>query len=457
MSASRRGPHSRVTVRILTGDSRELLTTLPDESVDCIITSPPYFGLRSYLKKTDPQKVKELGLEPTIAEWLANQMQVFGECHRVLKKRGVMWVNIADSYYSPRYNGGIGVNSKINGKGSHEALRVGQAAKRGQASAHIHELGGNRRPQVGLKPKDRMGIPHRLVFALQDFGWWWRDEVVWAKTNTMPESTKDRTTKAHEFLFMLTKAQRYYFDQRAYREPAVQEEIALGFRGGSYTHDTVGPRTSRGNYRLPNGPTKSPYGQGFTRRAFPPVGVAPDQPRSRHQGRKPVAGWNMQAGAGAHETKDHARAQDGQKQSTKFGREAGWRKQGAEVTGTLTRNKRSWWPLPTQPFKGKHYATFPTWLIEPCVLSSCPVDGIVLDPYGGVGTVSLVAERHQRNSILMDLNADSCEEAYWRIRDAAPLITNVEVCDAEVRDRILRGASGQRETHVQAALVDGAG
>lgn len=445
-----------MTVRILRGDSRELLTTLPDESVDCIITSPPYFGLRSYLRKGHPDKAKELGLERTIPEWLENQMRVFTECHRILKKRGVMWVNIADSYYSPRYCGGVGKNSTVNGKGNQEAFRLGQKAKRGQEHAHIHELGGNRHPQVGLKPKDRMGIPHRLVFALQDAGWWWRDEVIWAKTNTMPESTKDRTTKAHEFMFMLTKAQRYYFDRAAYREPAVQEEIALGFRGGSYVHDSVGPRTSHGNYRLPNGPTKSPHGQGFTRRSWPPVGVAPDQPRSRHQGRKPVSGWNMETGT-PHETKDHARAQDGQRQSTKFGREAGWRKKGEAATGPLTRNKRSWWPLPTQPFKGAHYATFPTWLIEPCILSSCPPDGVVLDPYGGVGTVSLVAERHQRDSILIDLNEESCEEAYWRIREAAPLFTQLEVEDGEVRNRILRRAGGSRQADVQAALVHGAG
>lgn len=386
-----------MTVQIFNGDAIDVLRTLEDNSINCIITSPPYFGLRSYLRKDHPNKDKELGLEPTLEGWLANQMCVFAECHRVLKKRGVMWVNIGDSYYSPRYNGSAGKNSTINGQGTQEAFRLGQAAKRGQQHAHIHELGGNRRPQVGLKAKDRMGVPHRLVFALQAAGWWWRDEVIWAKTNTMPESTKDRTTKAHEFMFMLTKSAKYDFDAGAYREPAEQEEVALGL---------------------------------VPRRSNPPVGVAPGQPRSRPQGpRKPVSGWNM--GEGSHETSAHARARDGQKQSTKFGRDKGWRRETVAIPHAtaerLTRNKRSWWALPTQPSKGRHYATFPTWLIEPALLASCPFDGVVLDPYGGTGTVGLVAERHHRNSILIDLNEESCEDAYNRIRDAAPLITQIEV------------------------------
>jgi DNA modification methylase len=357
-----------MTVRILQGDARARLCEIADNSVDCIITSPPYFGLRSYLPASSELKARELGLEHTIDQWLTNQLLVFTQCYRVLKKRGVMWVNIGDSYYSPRYCGGIGRNSKINGKGSHEAFR------------QVVELGGNRRPQKGLKPKDRMGIPHRLVFALQELGWWWRDEVVWAKTNPMPESARDRTTKAHEFFFMLTKSERYHFDRRAYAE-AAENDAAHG-----------------------------------------------------NDEKRVVSGWGH--GDESREATERARLTTGER-STKFGREPGWRKTNA--IAPKTRNRRSVWSLSTQPYPGSHFATFPTWLVEPALLASCPVDGTVLDPYGGVGTVALVAEQHQRHSILVELNPASCAEAAERLRAASPLFTQVEIDHAQVRNLLVSG------------------
>lgn len=401
-------PQRRVlSVTILQGDALEQLTLLPAESVDCVITSPPYFQLRSYLPDGDPDKHRELGLESSLSKWLDNQMRVFDEVKRVLKKRGTAWINLGDSYWSPRYNGGQGKTSALNSKRGQRAFRDAQPHK-------------NTRDRT-FKEKERMGIPHRFVFAMQERGWYWRDEVIWHKDNCMPESTRDRTTKAHEFLFLFSKSRRYHWDRDAMLEAAAGDENANGFRGGSYTDGRPGARLVRGNYRRPNGRVASPHGRGFARRAEGAPAL-----------RKPVAGWADGRGesAGAHDPAAHARARkdagrgdQGLKRSTKFHREAGWRAQ----EQPLTRNVRSVWKLPTQPYKGAHFATFPTWLIERPLLASCPPGGVVLDPFGGVGTVGLVADRMRRNAVLIELNRASVREAVARLEAESPLLADIEV------------------------------
>lgn len=184
--------------RILVGDCIEMMRTLPDQSVHTCITSPPYFGLRDY--GVDGQ----IGLEASPREFIDSLFAVFREVRRVLRDDGTLWVNLGDSYAS----GGRG------GGGRYMAER-GDGAWQGKGDAT-----GWRSAPAGWKHKDLLGLPWRLAIALQDDGWYLRQDVIWHKPNPMPESIKDRCTKAHEYLFLLSKSPRYYFDQDAIREPA---------------------------------------------------------------------------------------------------------------------------------------------------------------------------------------------------------------------------------------------
>lgn len=183
-----------MSVRILVGDVRERLRDLPDRSVHCVVTSPPYFGLRDY--GVD----RQMGLETTPEEYIANMVEAFREVRRVLRDDGTLWLNIGDSYANDEKWGG-----STGGK---------------HASALHGDSGiGRRKLKTGLKGKDLIGIPWLLAFALRADGWYLRQEIIWAKKNVMPESVRDRCTKAHEQIFLLSKAQRYYFDAEAVKEP----------------------------------------------------------------------------------------------------------------------------------------------------------------------------------------------------------------------------------------------
>jgi DNA modification methylase/transcriptional regulator with XRE-family HTH domain len=173
------------------------MRSLPSDSVDCCVSSPPYWGLRSYIGDDDPNKIHELGLEPTPEEYVENMVAIFREVRRILKPTGSLWLNLGDSYqphHTQRPRPNMGLNTR---------------------NARTHE---NRMAQ-GLKHKDLVGIPWRVAFALQADGWYLRSDVIWSKPNPMPESVTDRPTKSHEYLFLLTKASRYYFDADAVREP----------------------------------------------------------------------------------------------------------------------------------------------------------------------------------------------------------------------------------------------
>jgi DNA modification methylase len=189
-----------MTVRILVGDVREQLKTLPDRSVHMCVTSPPYWSLRDY------QVVGQIGLEATPQEYVAVIVDVFREVKRVLRDDGVCFINIGDSYASGGRGGGM----------------EGEAGEK-QRSNEGALLGPKRAPP-GLKPKDLVGIPWRLAFALQDDGWWLRQDIVWAKPNPMPESVRDRCTKSHEYIFLLSKNERYFFDAEAIAEESVYKD-----------------------------------------------------------------------------------------------------------------------------------------------------------------------------------------------------------------------------------------
>lgn len=204
------------TYRILLGDCRETLRTLPDASVQCCVTSPPYWGLRDY--GHDGQ----LGLEPTPEEYVANMVEVFREVRRVLRDDGTLWLNLGDSYARAPEKGGSGPGGK-NGAYLGNAYGVAQSAKVGSSDGAVGraERPGTRAASPDLKPKDLVGIPWRVAFALQADGWYLRSDIIWAKPNGMPESVTDRPTKAHEYLFLLAKSERYYYDADAISEESV--------------------------------------------------------------------------------------------------------------------------------------------------------------------------------------------------------------------------------------------
>lgn len=302
---------------ILLGDVRQTLPTLPDRSVQTCITSPPYFGLRDY--GVDGQ----LGLEPTPREFVDAMVRVFREVRRVLRDDGTLWLNLGDSYAGAR--GGAQGQS-------------GACANRSAAKQRCRERNADRMPE-GFKPKDLMGIPWRVAFALQDDGWYLRQDIIWSKPNPMPESVRDRCTKAHEYLFLLSKSERYYFDA-----DAIAESLA----------DSSVQRLSQPSLAQQTGSARVP---GKTNGAMKAVG---------------------------------------------------------QVDGT--RNKRSVWTIPTQPFKEAHFATFPPALVEPCIRAGSRAGDTVLDPFLGAGTTALIAEREGRQWIGCELNPEYAAIAERRLR-----------------------------------------
>jgi len=224
-----------VTGSILVGNVLDVLPTIPDQSVHCVVTSPPYWGLRDYGVNG------QLGLEPTPDEYVANMVRVFAEVRRVLRDDGTLWLNLGDSYAGGGNNRGN--NSPISEKQGSNAGAIGQCA--------MHAKNADCR-SIGLKPKDLVGIPWRVAFALQADGWYLRSDIIWAKPNPMPESVTDRPTKAHEYVFLMSKSARYWYDADAVKETGTGQ--APGNSGphkyadmsGFHKHlGSIGPRTTR--------------------------------------------------------------------------------------------------------------------------------------------------------------------------------------------------------------------
>lgn len=260
---------------IMEGDAVHALQRMPSSSVRCVVTSPPYWGLRDY--GYDGQ----IGLEETLPQFINRLVTVFSEVKRVLKSDGTLWLNIGDGFTSG--NRGYRAPDKKNPA---RAMAV--------------------RPDTpeGLKPKDLIGIPWRLAFALQEDGWYLRSDIVWNKPNAMPESVKDRPTRSHEYLFMLTQSERYYYDSEAVKEVGVNGKL---------------------------------------------------------------------------------------------------------------RNRRSVWNVNTQGFPGAHFATFPSELIEPCILASTKPGDYVLDPFFGSGTVGVSCLDLDRRYVGIELNPEYVSLAAERL------------------------------------------
>ena len=348
-----------ITNKVFLGDSREVLKEFPDKCIDTCITSPPYWGLRDYgtstwvggdkdcshrrdTKKSDKcitghknfdemlgvgdaiykseckrcgaKRVdSQIGLEDEVNDYIEQLVDVFGEVHRILKDDGTVWLNLGDSYSgSTGKSGGV---SKI------------QSVKRQLDTGSI----GSLRPAkvAGLKRKDLIGIPWRAAFALQKYGWYLRQDIIWHKPNPMLEPTKDRCVKSHEYIFLLSKNPQYYFDADSIKEPSV----------------TPNTGTSWKQRKLDGEPM-------------------------RH-------GLQGAAAVGAGNFKTYEK-----------------------------RNKRSVWTVPTKPYAGAHFATFPPELITPCIKAGSREGGIVLDPFMGSGTIAEYSKKLGRLYTGVELNEE---------------------------------------------------
>ncbi|WP_427112420.1 DNA-methyltransferase [Megasphaera sueciensis] len=325
--------------KIYCGDALEVLKTFPDESVNCCVTSPPYYGLRDY--GMDGQ----IGLEINYNLYVNNLEAVLSEVKRVLKNNGTLWLNLGDTY-GQNWRGG-----------STKTATEKQFSNKGTLAFMSH---GAYKIQ-GLKQKELLGIPWKVAFALQQNGWYLRQDIIWHKTNPMPESVRDRCTKSHEYIFLMTKQPKYYFDNDAIKEPCagINQELPAGSEGA------FGPQQSR---RRLKGNAKTFRGGVYTENKSFDNSVL--QERDSH-GNTP------------------------------------------NITGL--RNKRDVWDVSTKGFKGAHFATFPEELITPCILAGCPEGGIVLDPFFGSGTTGAVAFKHNRYYVGIELNPEYVNMAEHRI------------------------------------------
>jgi len=359
------------------GDCLQVLKTLESESVQMCVTSPPYFGLRDY--NVDGQ----IGLEATPALFVAKMVEVFEEVRRVLKPDGTCWINLGDSYNA---NQGAGFNAHSRTRPHLSGEGIGQK--------RIDEANRNtvRKNLPGIKPKDLLGIPWRVAFALQEAGWWLRQDIIWSKPNPMPESVTDRCTKAHEYLFLLTKSAKYYYDNEAIKEPSV-DPIGTAKRYESPFWENG--KHQSGGYSV----------NGAKHTAGMKVMPTSNRDRSLPRNRNGITGSLDKKPLELGEKGKQADATtDRQSASGRMGRGAGWRDDPDNYVAT--RNKRSVWTVTTQPYSEAHFATFPPKLIEPCILAGSREGDIVLDPFNGSGTSGMVALQHRRRYLGIELNLD---------------------------------------------------
>ena len=316
--------------RLVTGDCLDELPMLPAQSVQCCVTSPPYWGLRDYAHED------QLGQERTPSAYVERLVEVFRHVRRVLRDDGTLWLNLGDTYASTT-------------KG-----RCGGADKQKRVTPDVPN-------------KNLVGIPWRVVFALQADGWVLRSDVIWAKPNPMPESVTDRPTWAHEYVFLLTKQPRYSYDAAAIREPLAES-------------------------------TCQQFKQPYTGQATKDYAAAGAQDPSELKARI----VDKQRGHG----RRHAGFNDRWDAMSKTEQQA---------TGA---NKRSVWTIATQPFPDAHFATYPPKLVEPCILAGSRRGDTVLDPFAGSGTTGAVACGLGRQFIGIELNPEYVQLARARIAEA---------------------------------------
>lgn len=404
-------------LKILCGDALEQLRLLETESVQCCVTSPPYWGLRDYgtaswsggdstcdhtmnflqidkqfasastlvgsttrqehhgstrgFKVTCPKcgakrLDMQLGLEKTPEEYVDKMVEAFREVRRVLKNDGTLWLNLGDSYCHDTKWGGS--------SGNKNELQQGYARKQ------------SRDRDSGCKPKDLVGIPWLVAFALRSDGWWLRQDIIWNKANCMPESVTDRCTKSHEYLFMLTKQARYYYDAEAIKEPASESDWES--------------RIGRAN--LNNKLLSSEELNGIRPRVkYTPNGKDKQSGHGRKHGGF-NARWDEKEWQGKNATQDENSAGRRIGLNTKTARDNG--DDHDHTFGNGMRNKRDVWTVAPANFPEAHFATYPPDLIKPCILAGSKPGDTILDPFAGSGTTGMVALELGRKAILIELN-----------------------------------------------------
>jgi DNA modification methylase len=334
---------------------------LPDKSVNCIVTSPPYWGLRDYGVEG------QLGLERTPEGYVSKLVEVFRECWRVLRDDGTVWLNLGDSYAS-------------SGKNRTEKQAIAKSTLNGSTRNQMSILKQQSKITDGLKPKDLVGIPWMVAFALRADGWYLRQDIIWQKPNPMPESVIDRCTKAHEYIFLLSKSAKYYFDAEAIKTPLIEHsENIYPFSDGTKTETMYRQR----GFKTPDG----------------------------WDTRKELHG-NYHKDGREKRIKGYKHKKD--KTGGLLGHSGNYDPEG-NLIGNGKANKRSVWTVATQPFPEAHFATFPENLITDCIKAGCPEGGIVLDPFMGAGTTALIALKHNRNFIGFELNPKYIKIAEKRI------------------------------------------
>jgi DNA modification methylase len=407
--------YDHVGITIYLGDALEKLKELPDNIVQCCVTSPPYWGLRDYGtgkwiggNQNCEHKVREsqnpvgnstlsggketvnhskegfkvycprcgairadqqIGLEKTPEEYVEKMVEIFREVRRVLKSNGVMFLNLGDTYSC----GKIGrTDNTIEARSNLE--------KHGHSGMNYKAIKGNndgiqRKVPLGLKPKDLVGIPWLTAFALRNDGWYLRSSIIWNKQNPMPESVTDRPTKSYEHIFLMAKSEKYYYDGDVIKERSQYriDKIPSGWDTGPNAHNKLTGR----------------YDNKFSRR----------NDRTQESSFTRRKQYDSSQGGGG---------------TSFIGHSGNKKADGTPICG-LYRNKRDVWTVPACPYKEAHFATYPPDLIKPCILAGSPVGGVILDPFLGSGTTAYVSKELNRKCIGIELNEEYIKIATKRL------------------------------------------
>lgn len=427
-----------MNARIHIGDVRDVLASLPDESVHCVVTSPPYFGLRGY------GVVGQIGLEPTLDAYIETMVGVFREVRRVLRLDGTLWLNMGDSYFRNPDKGGSGPNGKesaylgdvygraqgANRGNGDDARAVACAEDTGRldrvASGGKIPILERGRDAVCLKPKDLMMVPARLGLALQADGWWLRSEIVWAKKAPMPESVTDRPTSSHEKIFLLTKAERYYYDAEAVREKMAPESAAryaYAFGGNKSETLKAADATGMGDRRRPVGERVAPNGRNLRNvwhlgpEPFPEAHFATFPTEIP---RRCILAGTSERGVCGECGSPWVRVVERGDLAGEAVIQSGARPHADEVRASASSLLRT----NGRTFRERRDAG---WKAS-CSCDAETVPAVVLDPFSGAGTTALVAGKLGRDFVGIELNPEYAAMSEARIlREVGPLLVTVSI------------------------------
>ena len=372
-----------MAINILQGDCIESLKKLEDQSINTCITSPPYWGLRNY-----NDEEKQLGMEDTPEEFTENLVKVFREVKRVLRDDGTVWLNLGDSYSS----GGrtTTTNQSLRGDKDYGVTRP--------------------KPSKGIKPKDLIGIPWRVAFALQQDGWYLRQDIIWHKPNPMPESVKDRCTKAHEYIFLLSKSPKYYFDNESIKEDAKypqgpnspesikkgKGEFGMDTRGGLSKIGALAKKNKRSVWTVTTKPFKGAHFATFPKDLIEPCVLAGCPEKSCINCGEPYLRKVVKSG---------------------------------EIQRRWSKNNADGSPYEKQGSMQNIYEDMGLQKQCDCKTNETKA-GTVLDPFGGSGTTGIVAAQHNRNAVLLELNQEYIDLAKHRINNELGMMANLK-CEKE--------------------------